>query len=43
MGDARLPLTYSSEADFVPEIVESTDTILGIFEVVVLDEPKAGR
>jgi hypothetical protein len=34
-------LAYPSEADLVAKVVEAADTVLGIFEVVVLDEPKA--
>ena len=32
---------YPSEADLVAKVVEAADTVLGVFEVVVLDEPKA--
>jgi hypothetical protein len=34
----RIVTTYSCKANFVPQVVEATDTILGIFEVVVLDK-----
>jgi len=34
--------TYPSEADLVPEEVEATDAVLGIFVVVVLDKAKPG-
>lgn len=33
----------AGEADFVSEIVEATDAVLGVFVVVVLDEAEAGR
>jgi hypothetical protein len=29
------------EADLVAKVVETADAVLGIFEIVVLDEPKA--
>jgi len=32
---------YPSEADLVAKIVEAADAVLGVFEVVILDEPKA--
>jgi len=31
-------MTYPSEADLVAKVVEAADTVLGIFEVVILDE-----
>ena len=34
-------MTHSSEANFVTQVVESTNAILGVFEVVILDETKA--
>lgn len=34
-------VTYTREADLVAKIVEAADTVLSIFEVVVLDEPEA--
>lgn len=33
--------TYSGKADFVAKVVEATDTVLGVFVVVVLDETKS--
>jgi hypothetical protein len=33
-----VPVTYPSEADLVTKIVEAANTVLGVFEVVVLDE-----
>jgi hypothetical protein len=35
-------MTHSSEANFVAQVVKSTNAILGVFEVVILDEAKAG-
>ena len=34
-------MTHSSEANFVAQEVKSTNAILGVFEVVILDEAKA--
>jgi hypothetical protein len=34
-------LAYPSEADLVTKVVKATDTILGILEIVVLDETEA--
>lgn len=34
-------ISYSSEADFVAKIVEATNAVFGIFEIVILDESKA--
>jgi hypothetical protein len=31
-------LSYPSKANFVSEVVEAADTVLSVFEVVVLDE-----
>jgi hypothetical protein len=33
--------TYSGKADFIAQVVEAADAVLGIFVVVVLDEAKA--
>ncbi len=33
--------THPGEADFVPEVVEATDAVLGILVVVVFDEAEA--
>ena len=32
--------TYPGKADFVAQVVEATDAILGVFEIVILDETK---
>lgn len=32
-------MKYPREADFVAKVVEATNAVLGILEVVVLDEP----
>lgn len=32
---------YPSEADLVAKVVEAADAVLSVFEVVILDEPKA--
>jgi hypothetical protein len=34
-------LTYPSEADLITKVVEATNAVLGILEVVVLDETEA--
>lgn len=34
--------THPRKADFVAEVVEATDAVLSILEVVVLDESEAG-
>lgn len=34
-------MSYPSEADFVTKVVEATDAVFGILEVVILDESKA--
>ena len=34
-------VTYPGKADFVAKVVEATDTVLGVFVVVVLDETKS--
>ena len=34
-------MTHPSETNFVTQVVESTNAILGVFEVVILDEAKA--
>ena len=34
-------MTHSSEANFVTQVVKPTNAILGVFEVVILDEAKA--
>lgn len=34
-------VTYSSKADLIAKVVEATNTVLGILEVVILDESKA--
>ena len=34
-------MTHSSEANFVTQVVKSTNAILSVFEVVILDEAKA--
>ena len=34
-------MTYSSEANFIAQVVKSANAILGVFEVVILDEAKA--
>jgi hypothetical protein len=34
--------TYASKADFVAKVVEAANAVLGIFEVVVLDEAEPG-
>jgi hypothetical protein len=33
--------TYPSEADLVAKVVEAADAVLGVFEVVVLDETES--
>ena len=35
--------TYPSKADFVSEVVEAADTVLSVFEVMVLDESEAAK
>lgn len=35
-------MTYASEADFIPKVMEATDTVLSILVVVVLDEAETG-
>lgn len=35
-----IKMTHSSEANFVTQVVKSTNAILGVFEVVILDEAK---
>jgi hypothetical protein len=35
--------TYPSKADFVTKIMEATNAVLSILEVVVLDEPEPVR
>jgi len=32
--------THPGKADFVAKVVETTDAVLGVLVVVVLDEPK---
>lgn len=39
LGVERLP----SEADFVSKVVEAADAVLGVFVIVVLHKPEAGR
>jgi hypothetical protein len=34
-------VTYPSKADLIAKVVEATDAVLGILEVVILDESKA--
>lgn len=36
-------LTYPGEADFVPKVVETADTVLCILVVVILDEAEAEK
>lgn len=35
--------THPSKADFVSEVVEAADTVLSVFEVMVLDESEAAK
>jgi hypothetical protein len=35
--------TYSSKANFVSKVVEATNAVLGVLEVVILDEPEPER
>lgn len=35
--------THPGETDFVTQVVKAADAVLGIFEVVILDETKAGK
>jgi hypothetical protein len=36
-------VTYPSKADFVSEVVKTADTVLSVFEVVVLDEAETAK
>jgi hypothetical protein len=35
--------TYPSEADLISQVVKSADAILGVFEVMILDEAESGK
>jgi hypothetical protein len=39
----RKSATYPSKAHLVSEVVEAADTVLSVFEVVVLDEPETEK